>query len=97
MKIVRPREARQNREDIWIRIAQDNVVAAADMDERFERAAERLVEHPLSGRTGVISGTRETFPHNTYRLVYEVAGDQVEILALVHTARQWPPLPEDPE
>jgi plasmid stabilization system protein ParE len=35
-------------------------------------------------------GTRELIPHESYRLVYEVEGDTVWILALVHTARMWP-------
>jgi plasmid stabilization system protein ParE len=42
------------------------------------------------GRTGLVPGTRELIPHESYRLVYEVEGDTVWILALVHTARMWP-------
>lgn len=38
-----------------------------------------------------IAGTRELIPHESYRLVYEVQADAVWILALVHTARLWPP------
>lgn len=43
------------------------------------------------GRRGQIPGTRELIPHESYRLVYEVQADTVRILALVHTARLWPP------
>jgi hypothetical protein len=40
-------------------------------------------------------GTRELVPHESYLLVYEVViQETVWILALVHTARQWPQLPE---
>ena len=42
------------------------------------------------GGTGKISGTRELIPHESYRLVYEIDGGTVWVLALVHTARQWP-------
>ena len=44
----------------------------------------------------MIPGTREWIPHASYRLVYEVDEDHgaVWILALVHTARQWPPVPQ---
>jgi hypothetical protein len=28
--------------------------------------------------------------HECYRLVYEISGEAVWMLALVHTARQWP-------
>lgn len=61
------------------------------MDERFEYTVERLVAHPLLGRPGLITGTRELIAHPSYRLVYEVQADTVCILALVHTARMWPP------
>ncbi len=46
----------------------------------------------MRGRAGKISGTRELVPHESYRLVYEIEGETVWVLALVHTARQWPPI-----
>jgi toxin ParE1/3/4 len=60
------------------------------MDELFSDAAARLVDHPKLGRPGKIQGTRELIPHENYRLVYEISGEAVWMLALVHTARQWP-------
>lgn len=62
------------------------------MDELFSASAKRLVEYPELGRPGRIAGTRELIPHRSYRLVYEIERDTVWILALVHTARQWPPV-----
>ena len=35
---------------------------------------------------------RELIPHESYRLVYEIERETVWVLALVHTARQWPPV-----
>jgi toxin ParE1/3/4 len=61
------------------------------MDELFAEAAARLAEYPMLGKPGKISGTRELIPHESYRLVYEIDGDVVWMLALVHTARRWPP------
>jgi plasmid stabilization system protein ParE len=61
------------------------------MDELFAEAADRLAEHPYLGKAGLISGTRELIPHESYRLVYEVQDNTVWILTLVHTARMWPP------
>lgn len=67
--------------------------AAVKLDERFSEAAERLADHPKLGREGQITGTREVFPHEHYRLVYAIDDDEaVWILALVHTARLWPPI-----
>ena len=60
------------------------------MDELFSDAAARLIAHPKLGRPGTIHGTRELIPHESYRLVYEISGETVWILTLVHTARQWP-------
>lgn len=62
------------------------------MDDRFSEAVTALVDFPLSGREGLISGTRELIPHASYRLVYEIFGETVWILALVHTSREWPPV-----
>jgi addiction module RelE/StbE family toxin len=83
-------EALHDRADIWDYIASDNPIAAARMDALFSAAAARLIEHPQLGRMGTVPGTRELIPHESYRLVYEIDGDLVWVLALVHTARLWP-------
>ena len=66
--------------------------AAVRMDELFSDAAARLADHPKLGRPGKISGTREWVVHESYRLIYEIEGETVWVLTLVHTARQWPPV-----
>jgi addiction module RelE/StbE family toxin len=91
MRVLWTLSAEQDRADIIDFIAQDNPLAAIHMDELFGAAADHLAEHPLMGRPGQIAGTRELIPHEGYRLVYEVQADAVWILALVHTARLWPP------
>ena len=83
--------AEQDRTDISDYISQDNPLAAIQMDELFADAADRLADHPNFGKAGPISGTREMIPHESCRLVYEVQDNTVWILALVHTARMWPP------
>lgn len=87
-------EAEQDRDDIWGHIAADNPSAAARMDRLFSEAAAKLAEFPMLGHAGKILGTRELIPHESYRLVYEIANDEnaVWVLTLVHTARQWPPV-----
>jgi toxin ParE1/3/4 len=92
MRVVWTPEAEQDRDEVWEYIATDSMAAAARMDELFSDAAARLVDFPELGRPGKIVGTRELIPHENYRLVYEVDGDTVWMLALVHTARLWPPL-----
>ncbi|MDF1483469.1 type II toxin-antitoxin system RelE/ParE family toxin [Extensimonas sp. H3M7-6] len=86
-------EAERARADIWDYIAADNPGAAARMDVLFSTAAARLAAHHKMGKVGTVPGTRKWIAHASYRLVYEVDEDHgaVWILALVHTARQWPP------
>ena len=91
MKVVWTREARQDRIDIRDFIAGDNPAAAARMDDLFSNAAASLSDLPMRGRAGLVAGTRELIPHESYRLVYEIDGDVVWVLAMVHTSRQWPP------
>lgn len=82
--------AQQDRADIWDYIASDNPRAAAKMDTLFSDAVVLLSEPPKIGRDGKISGTRELIPHKNYRMVYQIEGDTVWILVLLHCARQWP-------
>jgi plasmid stabilization system protein ParE len=49
----------------------------------------------MLGRPGMVPVTRELIPRESYRFVYEITGDTVWILTLVHTARQWPPVRDD--
>lgn len=83
-------EAEQDRLDIREFISTDNPQAAFRMDILFSEAVARLAEHSRMGRPGDVPGTRELIPHESYKIVYEVEGDTIFILAVVHTARQWP-------
>ncbi len=92
MKVIWASAVEQDRADIIDFISQDNPIASIMMDELFAEVALRLEQHPLLGRPGRISGTRELISHENYRLIYEVQDNQIRILALVHTARFWPTL-----
>ncbi len=92
MNVIWTPEAEQDRAQIVAYIGADNPLAAARMEQLFNRAASRLAEHPRLGRPGKIPGTRELIPHESYRLVYEIHDETVWVLVLVHTARQWPPV-----
>ena len=77
MKVFWAAAAERDRADILAYISEDNPLAAIRMDEIFAEAASRLGEHPFLGKAGLIPGTRELIPHESYRLVYEVGGDAV--------------------
>lgn len=91
MKLVWTRPAAAERREIRAYIAQDNPSAALAVDELFSESAGRLIDHPHLGRTGRIAGTRELVAHPNYILVYDVSGDTVRLLRVLHAARQWPP------
>lgn len=91
MKVRWTASARLDRLDIADHIASDSPRAAVRVDTLFSEAAESLAHFPQMGRVGKIPGTREIFPHESYRLVYEVEDDTVWILTLIHASRQWPP------
>ncbi|WP_422641803.1 type II toxin-antitoxin system RelE/ParE family toxin [Zavarzinia sp.] len=52
----------------------------------------RLSEHPHLGRAGRVADTRELVISRTpYVAVYSVGPDAIDILAVFHGARRWPP------
>jgi addiction module RelE/StbE family toxin len=89
--LVWTQAARQDRREIREYIAADNPAAALALDERLTEKAGRLVDHPGLGRPGRVAGTRELVVHQHYILVYDVTGDLVRALRVLHAARQWPP------
>lgn len=91
MKLVWTRPAATDRREIRAYIAQDNPAAALALDELFSEKAGRLLDHPGLGRPGRIADTRELVVHQNYILVYDLAGDLVRVLRVLHAARQWPP------
>ena len=84
-------EAIQDRSEIYDYIEADNPVAALTLDELFAEKARYLVDHPGLGRPGRVAGTRELVVHPNYILVYDVAGNRVRVLRVLHAARQWLP------
>lgn len=78
--------------EISAHIRSDSPAAARRAVEQIRRDAEHLRRHPLFGRAGRIEGTRELvvsrFP---YIIAYRLPdADTVEILAIIHDAREWP-------
>lgn len=91
MKVRWTPGAEQDRSDVFDYIAKGNTMAAIKMDELFGEMVVKLADFPYLGHTGKIPGTRELIPHESYRLVYEISQETIWVLALVSTARQWPP------
>jgi toxin ParE1/3/4 len=78
-------------------IAQDNPRAAIEQGDRIAHHVGQLVQHAEMGRPGRVRGTRELVISRTpFVVVYRLKGKRIELLRLLHGARQWPPL-KDPE
>ena len=79
-----------DRDNIMVYIAQDNPVAAIDLDLEFEAKAENARLRPKLYKAGRLKGTREIVVRPNYVMVYRVTGDVVEVLRVLHAAQQWP-------
>ena len=90
MRIVWSPQSLIDRDAIWEHIASDDPVAAGRVDADFEEAVGGLADYPELGRPDLIPGTRELFPIHNYRVVYELSGQEVWVLSIVHTSRFWP-------
>lgn len=91
MKLFWTPESLQDRENIFDYIERENPPAAIELDEVFLSKSRPLREHPLLGKAGRVSGTRELVVHPSYVVIYDVTEDSVRILRVLHTSLQWPP------
>ena len=70
-------------------IALDDPAAATRVLRRIEDSVARLAILPYSGRPGVVAGTRVlVVPGLPYIVIYRVRRDEVDIIAVLHTARR---------
>ena len=91
MQVAWTRTALLHLEEIQDFVAQDSPAAAYDLALALtERPNRLLAANPMIGRIGRARGTRELILGDLpYIIVYRVT-DKVEIMAVVHAAKQWP-------
>jgi addiction module RelE/StbE family toxin len=94
VRLIWTRLAHIDRRAIRTYIAQDNPTAALALDTVISRRARQLTAHPDIGRPGRVAGTRELVVHVNFIVIYDIVGDTVRILRILHAARQWPPAQE---
>ena len=91
MKIVWSEPARQDLRDIFTYIAEDNPNVARTLLNEIKERAVLLQDNPLLGRLERIEDTRELVLTGTsFILPYRVKDLQIQILAVLHGAKQWP-------
>lgn len=91
MRVRWTRRALREIDDAFEWIVAENPAAAAEVIDRIHAATRLLREQPGMGRPGQVAGTRELVVGRVpYIVVYRVTLSQVEILAVMHHAREWP-------
>lgn len=89
MQITWLAEAAQDLAEIRRYISRDNPAAAQDVAKRILEIISFLRDHPEIGRAGRIPKTRElVMPGLPYIVPYRVRGGVIEILGVLHGARQ---------
>lgn len=72
-------------------LEQRNPQAAQAFAERINAALKYLRDFPKSGRVGRVAGTRElVVAHTHYIIPYRKKEQRIELLAVMHDAREWP-------
>lgn len=71
-------------------ISARNPRAASGVVAEIVAAVNRLAELPSMGRPGRMPGSRE-WVVAPYVVIYGVSTDIVEVIRVIHGARQWPP------
>lgn len=92
-RVLRTRRARQDLIDIWRHIGRDNPAAADRQLERIDAHCARLAEQPRMGpeRADIRPGLRYLVVA-PYVILYRTVSAGVEIVRVVHGARDLPNL-----
>ena len=90
MKILWLSDARQDLKNLFLYILERNPAAARRIRGRIYLAVQGLADSPNIGRPGRVFGTRElVISQTSYIVAYRVRNDTVEILRVIHGARDW--------
>lgn len=91
MKLVWTAQAVTDLVEIADYVSEHHPDAAIALRDRLRSVIEGLVDFPMAGRPGRVAETRElVVPGSNYLVPYRVHEGRVEILAIVHAARDWP-------
>jgi toxin ParE1/3/4 len=89
MKIVWTEPAVEDLRELHAYIARDSETYASGFVERIILAADRLADYPKVGR--IVPETNDEnvreLLYQRYRIIYRVKGDSIEMLSVIHGAR----------
>jgi toxin ParE1/3/4 len=92
MKVNWTAAARAQLRDIHTYLARSSPRYAIKMVDRLTRRSIQIATFPRSGRVVPEANdvnVREVL-EGPYRIIYHVLDDEVDVIAVVHSARQWP-------
>jgi toxin ParE1/3/4 len=97
-QVIQTPQAREDLLEIWYHIAIDNETAAERWLRNIRLACERLADFPTMGaeRSDLATALR-SWPLDNYLIFYKPLPDGIEVLRVLHGARDLPPffLPPD--
>lgn len=89
-RVKRTPRAEQDLEDIWFFVAQDNPDAADRLLDRIEQSTKLLVDNPHIGPAWLdVAPELRYHPVGNYLLLYRIIKNGIEIVRVVHGARDW--------
>lgn len=93
MRICWTRQASRDLDSVRAFLAPENPLAAVEQVLRLIQVVEETIAaNPAIGKSGRVPRTREfVVPGTPYLLVYRVHRGVLEVLRVLHGARQWPP------
>ena len=77
-------------EEVVLFIAQDNMLAALDMEQHIHNQVDSLADTNFPRRLGRVPGTLELVAHPNYIVLLQQTDTIVTALAVMHVARQYP-------
>ena len=95
MKVNWTAAARAQLRDIQTFIARSSPQYAKKIVDRLTRRSQQIATFPRSGRVVPEANDvniREVL-EGSYRIIYHLLDDEVDIIAVVHSARPWPENP----
>jgi toxin ParE1/3/4 len=87
-RVTKTARAEQDLEEIWFYVALDNVAAADALLDDFENSCRLLATQPGMGRAREeLANELRSFPVRRYVLFYRPLADGVEVVRVLHGAR----------
>ena len=87
-RVIRSAASEQDVYEIAVFIAQDNPDAAFRLIDRFDETLQMLAENPLAGRAREeLAPKTRSFPVGNYILFYRPAEHGIELIRVLHWAR----------